>query len=122
LKVVDASALCAVLFAEPDAQLVVDRIGDEPLVAPTLLPYEVANTCWKKLLRHPEQRAELLAAHAVLPRLGLRPSEVDLVEVVALAERTGLTTYDAAYLWLARALGVDLVSLDARLLDAAAQL
>jgi predicted nucleic acid-binding protein len=119
LKVLDASALSAVLFAEPDAQLVLDRIGDQPLASPTLLPYEVANTCWKKLQRHPEQRMELLAALAHLPRLGLRQLEVDLGEVVRLAETTGLTAYDAAYLWLARALGVELVSLDARLLQAA---
>jgi len=122
LKVIDASALAAVLFQEPEAHLIVGQVGDEPLVAPALLAYEIASTCWKKLKRHPEQRRELLAAHARLPHLGLRQAEVDLGEVVLLAERTGLTTYDATYLWLARALDVELVSLDARLLRAATEL
>lgn len=121
MKVVDASALCAVLFGEPDGTLVADRIGGEPIVAPTLLTYEVANACWKKLRRHPELRTELLAAHARLAHLGVRQPEVDLAEVVLLAERTGLTVYDAAYVWLARALGVELVSLDTRVLQAAAE-
>ena len=33
--------------------------------------------------------------------------------------RTGLTTYDASYLWLARDLGVELVTLDRQLAEAA---
>ena len=121
MKVIDASALCAVLFGEPEGRLVAKRIHDEPLVAPALLAFEVANTCWKKLKRHPDQRAKLLAAHALLPRLQVRQAEVDQAEVVLTAERTGLTAYDAAYLWLARALDVELVSLDARVLKAAAE-
>ena len=67
MKVIDASTVSAVLFGEPEGQLIADRIGEELLAAPSLLAYEVANTCWKKLRRHPEQRTELLAAHARLP-------------------------------------------------------
>lgn len=121
LKVVDASAVCAVLFDEPEGRLVADQIGGEPTTAPSFLGYEVANTCWKKLRRDPEQRTKLLAAHARFSRLGVRQLEVDLAAIVLLAEKTGLTAYDAAYLWLARTLGVELVSLDARLLRAASE-
>jgi predicted nucleic acid-binding protein len=32
-----------------------------------------------------------------------------------MAQATGLSTYDASYLWLAGAVGADLVTLDARL-------
>jgi predicted nucleic acid-binding protein len=38
-----------------------------------------------------------------------------LGEVVDLASATGLTAYDASYLWLARHLGAPLVTLDSRL-------
>jgi predicted nucleic acid-binding protein len=119
LKVIDASALCAILFGEPEGQIVVDRVGDEPLAAPNLLAYEVANTCWKKLKRYPEQRAELLASHSLLSRLRLKQVEIDAAQVVLLAEKTGLSAYDAAYLWLAQTLKAELVSLDARVLAAA---
>lgn len=119
MKVIDSSAVCAVLFGEPEGPLVAKRIGAEPLVAPALLPFEVANTCWKKLKRHPDQRANLLAAHALLARLQVRQAEVDQAEVVLTAERTGLTAYDASYLWLARAMNVELITLDARVLKAA---
>jgi predicted nucleic acid-binding protein len=121
LKVIDSSALCAVLFGEPEGEAVIDRVGGEPLAAPTLLAYEVATTCWKKLKRHPNQRAQLLAAHSLLARVQVKQVEIDAHQVVLLAERTGLTAYDAAYLWLARALDAELISLDARVLAAAKQ-
>jgi predicted nucleic acid-binding protein len=35
--------------------------------------------------------------------------------LLGLAERIGLTTYDASYLWLARRTGAELVTLDRRL-------
>jgi len=40
-------------------------------------------------------------------------------EVVELAELEALTAYDAAYLWLSRALGCELVTLDQALAAAA---
>jgi predicted nucleic acid-binding protein len=119
MKVVDASAVCALVFAE-DEQRVSDRIAGDPLVAPTLLSYEVANACWKKLRRHPELRPEVLAAYARFAHLRVRHLEVNVAAVILLAEATRLSAYDAAYVWLARALGVELVSLDRRLLQAAA--
>ena len=120
--VIDASAVAAVLFDEPEGLIVVDRSGGALLAAPSLLSYEVANICWKKLRRNPEKREEILASHGRLELLKIQQLEVDYGAVVVMAERTGLTAYDAAYLWLARTLGVELVSLDERLLRAAAKL
>jgi len=120
MKVVDASAVCALVFAEEEERNVADLIADDPLVAPTLLSYEVANACWKKLRRHPELQPDVLAAYAHFARLGVRHLEVNLTAVILLAEATRLSAYDAAYVWLARALGVELVSLDRRLPQAAA--
>lgn len=40
---------------------------------------------------------------------------VDYYGVLALAEATGLTAYDASYLWIARGLGAELVTLDRKL-------
>jgi predicted nucleic acid-binding protein len=120
MKVVDASAICAVLFAEEEEWRVKERVAGDAMVAPTLLSYEVANACWKKLRRYPERRPDVLVACARFSRLGIRHLEVNLVAVLLLAEATRLSAYDAAYVWLARALGVELVSLDRRVLQAAA--
>jgi len=40
-KVVDACAVGALLFGEPEAQLVAERLGDSPLVTTTLFRYEL---------------------------------------------------------------------------------
>lgn len=118
-SVVDASALAAVVFGEPAGKGVVARIGDGPMLAPTLLRYEIASVCLKKIRRHPERREDLLAALALLGRMDLEEVEVPAVESTELAESADLTAYDAAYLWLARATGARLVTLDERLKAAA---
>jgi predicted nucleic acid-binding protein len=118
VKVVDASAVAALLFGEPDAVEVATRLSGATLVAPSLLPFEIASVCLKKLRRHPEQREALLAAHRLFGQMDISQTEVDLNEVLILAEQTGLTSYDASYLWLARQLKAELVTLDKQLAKA----
>jgi predicted nucleic acid-binding protein len=117
--VVDASALGAILFAEPQADQIAGRLGGSLLVAPALMRFELANICWKKIRRHPEKREALLAAHALAGEMEIHEVEVPFSEVVAVAESEGLTAYDASYLWLARALDLELVTLDSALSEAA---
>ncbi|MCX8049547.1 MAG: type II toxin-antitoxin system VapC family toxin [Methylohalobius sp.] len=115
VKVVDASAVGVILFGEPESAAVAGRLAGTRLVAPWLLPFEVASICCKKLRLHPEQRERLLAAFDLYPNLGIELIEVKQREIVRLAEKTGLTNYDASYLWLAEALNAELVTLDRRL-------
>jgi predicted nucleic acid-binding protein len=119
VKVVDASALAALLFGEPEAETVADRIGDARLAAPALLDFELANVCVVKLRRHPQQHDALLAGFRLRTRLAVELVGVDHDGAVALAAATGLSAYDASYLWLARELGAELVTLDRQLADAA---
>jgi len=46
-------------------------------------------------------------------------TKVDLPEAITLAERIGLTVYDASYLWLAEKLQAELITLDKQLADVA---
>jgi predicted nucleic acid-binding protein len=48
-------------------------------------------------------------------RWGVIWQDVDHADAVLVAQATGLSTYDASYLWLAGSLGADLVTLDRRL-------
>ena len=48
VAVVDASAILAILFGEPDASRVVERLGATDLAAPSLLPYEIMNAAATK--------------------------------------------------------------------------
>ena len=43
LVVVDASAVAALIFGEPEAEVVSARLEGFDLAAPALLPFEVAN-------------------------------------------------------------------------------
>ena len=98
--VVDASAIVAIAFNEPSADAVARRLEGAAVCAPTLLKFELANAAWKKIRRQPDRARPILQALAALA--------------------TGLTAYDASYLWLAGSLGADLVTLDTRLADATA--
>jgi predicted nucleic acid-binding protein len=120
VKVVDASALAALLFGEPEAEAMVGRLDGARLVAPGLLAFELANVCLVKCRRHPGQRHALLAGFELRDRLGIEEIAVDHGGILELAMETGLTVYDASYLWLARQLGAELVTLDQRLGQAAA--
>ncbi|HUF79072.1 MAG TPA: type II toxin-antitoxin system VapC family toxin [Thermoanaerobaculia bacterium] len=120
-RVVDASALGAVFFDEPEADQVADRLKDVVVVAPALLRFELANICWKKIRRHPEKRDALIAAHSVAEQVEIHEVEVRFREVLELAESEGITAYDASYLWLARLLNLELVTLDGGLATAAAR-
>lgn len=119
-RVVDASALGAILFGEPEADEVAERLGDVVVIAPALLRFELANICWKKIRRHPEKRDALVAGHGLLEQMEIHEVEVRFGEVLELAEAEGVTAYDASYLWLAGVLGLELVTLDRALARAAA--
>ena len=119
VKVVDASAVAAVLFGEPQAETVVAGLQGYTLTAPVLLPFEVASVCLKKLQRHPAKRALVLNAFRALGQMGIEQVDVNPFEVLLLAEVKHVTVYDAAYLWLVHRLGVELVTLDKKMANAA---
>ena len=119
VKVVDASALAALLFGEPEAEAVAARLDGARLVAPGLLAFELANVCLMKCRRHPDRREALLAAFRLRGRLGVEEIAVDHADVLEFASKTRLTAYDANYLYLARQLGAELVTLDKMLARAA---
>lgn len=63
--VVDASAMAAMIFQEPAGAAIRDRLAGAEVFAPALLKYELANTAWKKIRRHPEEAAQILTALAI---------------------------------------------------------
>ena len=121
VKIVDASALAALLFAEPEAEVIAERLEGARLAAPALLGFELANVCLTKMRRHPGERGRLRDAFRLADRLAVEMVAVDHGAALDLADATGLTAYDASYLWLARTLDGDLVTLDRKLAAAAAR-
>jgi len=117
--VVDASAVAAVVFNEPDADAVLDQLGDRRLIAPSLLPYELGNVFVVKMRRYPELRKKIGQAFSLFEMMDVQPVDVLCEDAAGLALETDLTAYDAAYLWLARRLNVRLITLDRKLAAAA---
>ena len=119
VKVVDASALAAVIFKEPEREEMARRLEGSRLIAPALLGFEILNVCLIKLRRHPEMRASLLQGFVLQGGLTIESAEIDHVSALVLAKRFRLTGYDATYLWLAQRLNAELVTLDRQLARAA---
>ena len=114
-KIVDASAIASILFEEPEGPAMALRLTGMRLVAPTILDYEIGNIALKKAHRYPMLRDAIMAAHGLYMTLPIEIFAVDRAEVLVLADHAGLTFYDASYLWLARNLGAELVTLDPQL-------
>jgi predicted nucleic acid-binding protein len=121
-KVVDASAVVALLFNELTRDVVAERLRGATLYAPGLIGFEVANACLKKMRAAPGERQALIEAYALFGQLSIVAETIDLAAAIALAEQTRLSLYDASYLWLAYALDAELVTLDDRLAQAHAAL
>ncbi len=119
--VADASAVVAVVLQEPGFERLAARLDGATVCAPDLLKFELSNAAVTKARREPARAAQIFAAldKALDPRAGIQWHAVNVVDVALLAHLTGLTAYDAAYLWLAGWLEADLVTLDTRLIGAA---
>jgi predicted nucleic acid-binding protein len=115
MKVVDASALASLLFGESAAEAVAERLQGCSLAAPSLLRYEISNVCLKKIASNPKKQHALLKALGLMETMEIWEVGVPVEVIVPLARRERLTVYDAAYLWLSRELGAELVTLDEKL-------
>lgn len=118
----DASVLAAVTFQEPGFEPLARQLKGASLFAPAILEFEMANIAWKKIRRQPTEGVAILTQlrSALDSTRGIQWMDVHLTDVVLIAKATGLTPYDASYLWLAASLGAELLTLDKRLVAATA--
>jgi len=122
--VLDNSVSCGWFLqnqASTYTEAIARRLEDDLAVVPPLWELELTNVLRAACLR---QRVTAQAAQQVLDRIGSLPISVDREpvrpgEILALALRFGLTSYDAAYLELALRLQLPLATLDGPLRDAA---
>jgi predicted nucleic acid-binding protein len=127
--IVDNSVTAAWAFedeASDYTEALLDRVGGEPTVVPSVCPFEVASALVMGIRRG---RIAPDAARQFAVRLSSLPIEVEssgreqvLGAVFELAVAHGPTAYDAAYLELATRRGLPLASRDERLRRAAGRL
>lgn len=116
--VVDASVIGAAFFDEPDVPRLESRLLDHLWVAPTLIDYEIGSIFLKKRALYPSLRTQLDQALEFFLRSSLERVHVEIDSVAPVAERFGLSIYDASYLWLADFLNLELLTLDKKLAGA----
>lgn len=116
--VVDCSVLSAVLFEEELREAAWPVLSGKMLHAPLLLDSEIVSVAAKKN-RAGVPAAVITRALAQYVQQQIEFRRPDIEAQYALALRYGISTYDAAYLWLADVLQAPLATFDARLAKAA---
>ncbi|MBS1848691.1 MAG: type II toxin-antitoxin system VapC family toxin [Actinobacteria bacterium] len=124
--VVDASVALKWVVTEDgsvQANGLLDQVagGGLTLVAPGHLLGEVGNGLRKRVAQRVLTRADAIAGFDAIGRVGIEfvSGRLHWGRTLRAALDWNLTTYDALYLLLAEDLGVDLVTADRRLIDAA---
>lgn len=117
--VIDTAALLAVLLEEPERPALLAATTGAVLFAPASLPWEVGNALVAAVRRRRLTAAQAQAAWTGYQTIPIRLVEVDIGRSMALATERGLYAYDAYMLELARNRGLPLLTLDAKLRDAA---
>ncbi len=112
----DATAAVAALVDDGAVgRWAAELLSTGPLVAPHLLPAEVANVLRRRALAGAISDELASEAHAALDRLDVRLVPYGHVAERAWALRGAVTAYDAWYVAVAEDLDVPLVTLDRRL-------
>jgi len=119
-KVVDASVLAAMAFGESRAAEAKELISGCEVFAPDFLPYEVCSVAYKKVRQNLAEAGSALDSLRTILSLGITLLPVPKEALLSLALATGLTVYDAAYLYVARNLRCPLATFDERLARALA--
>jgi len=117
--VIDTAALLAVLLEEPERRALIAATRGALLVAPGSLPWEVGNALVAAVRRRRLTVTQAQAGWAAYATVPIRLVDVDIGRAFALAVECGLYAYDAYMLELARSRGLPLLTLDARLSEAA---
>lgn len=125
--VIDASVMGARLLPDEEntdaAEAILEKLDGEHGIVPTLFWYEIRNVLLRAMRRKRIDRQEfgLCLIRLTDEFAPLVDSEHDEARTVDLAERRGLSMYDAAYLELVVRRGAKLATFDGALAKAAAQ-
>lgn len=119
--VIDSSALLSELLPDEKpsrliSQTILDYQNDQvDLFAPELLRYEIGNVLKSLILSGRTNVESATAIFETFLNLEITYLKIDYSEVLSLAISTKTSFYDASYLFLAKKLDTDLLTLDKKL-------
>ena len=127
VRVVDATAVSAVLFAEPAADHIVSKLENSVVLAPTVLESHLCEICMQKLHdRETDTRTaddgfkeRYLEALSLMQVMELYYIKQDPAEIVRFAVERNITVNEAYYQRLVYAFDAELVSLNEATINAA---
>lgn len=117
--VVDASVLIAVITNEEEKEKLVALTDEAELIAPLSVHWEIGNAFSSLLKRKRIAIDDALQAIDIYLQIPVRFVEVELSDSLQLADEFGLYAYDAYLLRCAEKYRLPLLTLDARLVQAA---
>ena len=117
--VVDASVLIAVITNEDEKEKLVAMTDEAELIVPLSVHWEIGNAFSSLLKRKRVTIDEALQAIEIYLQIPVRFVDVELAESLELANELGLYAYDAYLLRCAAKYRLPLLTLDARLIQAA---
>lgn len=115
VRVVDATAVAALLFAEPSAEEIIEQLDEAVIVAPTVLEADLCRLCLDKIHDAEDYANYYLEALRLVQDLKLEYVTQEAIDVVSFAAERGLSINQAYYLRLAAILDAGLVSLNKNL-------
>jgi predicted nucleic acid-binding protein len=118
--VIDASALMAVLLGESNRDVIVQTTRGIEMVSSACLPWEMGNALSALMKRKRLGLREATRIYAEFGTISIRFIDANFNEALAIADACGLYAYDAYYLDCARRLRLPLLTLDASMRVAAA--
>ena len=87
----------ALFFQEPEAEFAEQKLSGCQWVAPILLDYEMGSIFLKKIKRYPKLKSQIENSYKVFCDSAIERVEVPIPAVIPIAEKFGLTIYDASY-------------------------
>lgn len=121
-SVIDSSFLLAYLLPDETVGIVqqfFDRLKSEniQLIAPSLLIFEVFNGLQTAVIRKRINTTLAKRLGKIFLLMPIELIEVDFMRTLQLADKHGLTFYDASYLYLSKSQHTELLTLDTKLSD-----
>jgi len=117
--ITDTSVIIAVIAGEPERNALIDQTKGADLLAPPSVHWEIGNALSAMLRRKRIALDIALEAIAAYQQIPIRFVDVDLQDVLHVADTLGIYAYDAYLIQAALKYRAPLISLDAYLIECA---
>jgi len=120
--VIDTSAIIAVIAGEPERAMLIEHTQGADLIAPPSVHWEIGNALSAMFKRQRISLAQALKALSVYQQIPIRFVDVELDEVLRIANDLGIHAYDAYLIQAALKYRSPLLTLDNYLIECAEQM